>query len=59
MSYYYKLMNDWLFIKDGNESHKYAIGGLRYRGNYTLKRVSEMEVGETILMYDYKLTRIK
>jgi hypothetical protein len=44
--YYEKLMKDWLFTKNGNNDKKFAIGGLGYRSEYTLKSVSRLNVGD-------------
>lgn len=57
--YYQRLMHKWVFTKNGNTTRKYAIGGLGYRGEYTLKTVSEMKVGDSISIHGYTLKRIE
>jgi hypothetical protein len=61
MSYYHNLMQGWLFTKS-NQKHstsKFAIGGLGYRSETTLNKVSKMNVGDTISTNGYTLTRVK
>lgn len=52
-------MKDWLFTKDDNEYPRYGIGGLGYRSEYTLKTVSQMEIGDEIKIHGYRLKRVK
>jgi hypothetical protein len=54
-------MKGWLFVKDTDKKpHKqYAIAGLGYRSDATLKKVAEMKVGDSIKIYDYRLTRVE
>ncbi len=59
MEYYYNLMKDWRFTKNRAEYPQFAIGGLHYRSDYTLKTVARMVVGETVVINGYALTRIK
>lgn len=57
--YYYRLMKQWAFTKNGKEYPQYGIGGLGYRSNYTLKTVSNMKVGDSISIHGYTLKRIE
>ena len=54
-------MKDWLFTKS-NQKHsttRYAIGGLGYRSEHSLREASRLEVGESVKLNGYILTRTK
>lgn len=59
MGYYETIMKDWRFTKNHSEYPQYAIGGLRYSSEYTLKTVASMLVGEVVILHGYALKRIK
>ena len=59
IEYYYKQMAGWMFTKNGNDDRRYSVHGLGYRGEPTLKIVREMEVGDVIKIYGYKLKRVE
>jgi len=56
---YYKQMQNWAFTKNGGEYPQYSIHGLRYRSEYTLKQVSQMKIGDTIVVNGSQIKRIK
>ena len=61
VGYYQTLMKDWLFTKS-NQKHsttRYAIGGLGYRSEHSLREASRLEVGESVKLNGYILTRTK
>ena len=57
-TYYWNLMKQWAFTKNGDEYPQYGIGGLGYRGESTLKEVAQMKVGDSIVKHGYILKRI-
>ena len=50
--YYINLMRTWNFIKNGDTSKKWGIGGLRYRNEEKLRLMSRLVIGESVRFYD-------
>lgn len=58
-SVYIDEMKDWLFTKNGADYPRYAIGGLHYSSDYSLKTCSQMKVGNVVMINGYALKRVK
>jgi hypothetical protein len=54
-------MEGHLFVKDGNEDRRFAIGGLRFKSRGTLEMVlaMAMDVGDVVSINRHSLKRVK
>jgi hypothetical protein len=61
MCIYQTLMKDWLFTKsnDKSKTRQFGIGGLGYRSEHSLREASKLEVGDSVKLNGYTLTRTK
>lgn len=59
VDYYYNKLNGRLFTKNSNEWPKYGIGGLRYRSEYSLKSLLNLEIGDLCVINGILITRVK
>lgn len=52
------IMKDWVFTKSNTEK-LFDLAGLKLTAEYTLTCLSKMMIGESIVMSDYAIKRIK
>jgi hypothetical protein len=57
--YYYQLLKGRLFSKNNQEYPKFAVGGLRYRSNHSLKTLLSLELGDSAVINNVIITRVQ
>lgn len=58
-SYYYRKLTGRLFTKNGSEYPKFGVGGLRYRSEYSLKKLFLLEIAESTVINNQTITRVQ
>ena len=58
-NYYYKQLRNRLFSKNNQEYPKFAVGGLRYRSEHSLKTLLSLELGDSAVINNTIITRVQ
>lgn len=59
LDYYYDQLKGRLYIKNNNPNKRYAVGGLKYQSEHTLKRLLKLEVGDQEVFHNDKVKRVQ
>jgi hypothetical protein len=57
--YYTTKLQGRLYTKNGKNFPKFGVGGLHYRSQTSLSKLDSLEVGETIMINNDKITRVQ
>lgn len=59
VNFYYEQLEGRLFTKNNEKFPKYGVGGLRYRSEDSLKALLSLEVGDSCVINNSKITRVQ